>query len=110
MSIDKHFTYSYDFEIKPESYRFITPDKYPSDIKRIVSIGDHTFHARFYFISEIFRTVYKLTSDPMKYQITGNSKKYCLVDDNNKRYGLYVNDRLFDRIKNMNKIILPKMK
>ena len=106
------YSFTDDFECSDDSYQLITPEKYPGDIKRIVSSCDgcHTLCKGFYFINVIFRTVYILPIYPLCYKIKGNSKIYCLIDDNDKRYGLCVNDKLVDRIKDMNKIELSKIK
>ena len=113
MSIDKHFDYADDFEIKPDTWNRYNWDKYPSDIKRIWSScnGAHIFSKRLYFFSPSYRIVYQIGSDPLRYrERDDDTHVYCLIDDNNKRYSLYVSDRLLGRIKNMNKIELPKMK
>ncbi|KAK8835152.1 hypothetical protein M9Y10_013396 [Tritrichomonas musculus] len=113
MSTDKHFDYADDFEIKPDTWNRYNWDKYPSDIKRIWSScdGAHIFSKRLYFFSPSYRIVYQIGSDPLRYQERGDDTHvYCLIDNNNKRYSLYVNDRLLGRIKNMNKIELPKKK
>ena len=111
MSIDKHFDYADDFEIKPDTWNRYNWDKYPSDIKRIWSScnGAHIFSKRLYFFSPSYRIVYQIGSDPLRYQLKGNSKRYCLIDDNNKRYSFGVNDFLFILTENMNKIELPKL-
>ena len=101
-----YFIYADDFDVKPISYQFIHKDKYPSDIKRIISKGTHNYHKRIYFFSPSKREVYKPGSEPLRYQETGNSHVYCLIDDMNKRCKLYVNDKLIEKTKNMNKIIL----
>ena len=110
--MSEYFMYYDDFGFKPESYHFITPDRYPNDIKRIWSTcdGTHTFHKRVYFFSPSQRKVYKLSCGPLNYQVRWNSHVYCLVDDMNKRYSLCVNDRLIDRTSNMTKIELMKSK
>ena len=102
------FLYAANFEVKEESWRRINWDRYPNDIKRIWTTcdGRHMFSKRFYFFSPSHRQVYQLGSDPLRYQEKGNSKRYCLIDDMNKRYSLYVNDRLVERTKDMSKIVL----
>ena len=109
--MSEYFKYYNDFECKPESYQFFTPDKYPSDIKRIWSTcsGTHMFCKRIYFFSESHRKVYKLCSDPMSYHERGEDIHiYCLVDDMNKRCSFCVNDNLIKCTSSMNKIELPK--
>ena len=106
--MSEYFKYYNDFECKSE---FITTDKYPSDIKRIISTcdGSHTFHKRFYFFSESQRKVYKLCSDPLSYHVRGeDTHVYCLVDDMNKRCSFCVSDFLIAITSNMSKIELPK--
>ena len=102
------FLYADDFEVREESWRRINWDRYPNDIKRIWTTcdGSHRFRGRFYFFSPSQRQVYKLGSDPLRYQVRGNSHVYCLIDDMNKRYGLCVNDRFIERTKDMRKIVL----
>ena len=103
----EYFKYYNDFECKSE---FITPDKYPNDIKQIWSTcdGAHMFRKRFYFFSESYGKVYKLGSDPMSYHERNGSHVYCLVDDMNKRCCFCVNDYLIKCTSNMTKIELPK--
>ena len=108
--MSEYIKYYNDFGFKSESYHFITPDRYPNDIKRIVSSGNHTFHKRVYFFSPSQRKVYKLGYGPLNYQVRWNSHVHCLVDDINKRCSLCVNDRLIDRTSNLTKIELMKSK
>ena len=102
-----YYKYESDFEL-PESCKI--KNKYPSDIKRIISIcdGSHTFHKRFYFFSASQRQVYKLNSNPLKYQTIGNSLKYTLVDDMNKRCSFSVSDFLIALTANQSRVALPK--
>ena len=109
--MSEYFKYYEYFEIKPETYQYINLDKYPNDIKRIWSTcdGSHTFRKRLYFFSESRREVYKLSSDPMRYQERNGTHVYCLIDDMNKRCSFCVNDYLITKTSNMSKIELPKM-
>ena len=56
--MSEYFKYYDDFGFKPESYHFITPDRYPNDIKRIWSTCDetHMFRKRVYFFSPSHKT------------------------------------------------------
>ena len=55
-----YYEYAADFECDDvEEYIF------PSDIKRIISHGDHTFHNRIYFFSPSERRVYRYLSIPV---------------------------------------------
>ena len=104
--MSEYFKYYDDFGFKPESYHFVTPDRYPNDIKRIMSSGNHTFHKRVYFFSPSHRIVYKSCYGPLNYQVRWNSHVYGLIDDMNKRCSFCVNDRLIDRTSDMSKIEL----
>ena len=107
----EYFKYYNDFGFTPTSYHMLTPDRYPSDIKRIWSTcdGAHVFSKRFYFFSESHRKVYKLCSDPLSYHVRGeDTHVYCLVDNMNKRCSFCVNDGLIVYTSGMNKIELPK--
>ena len=109
--MSEYFKYYDDFECKPESYQFITSDKYPSDIKRIMFTcdGTHRFSKRIYFFSESNRQVYQSGYGSLSYHERGEDTHiYCLVDDMNKRCSFCVNDYLIKFIKNMRKIELPK--
>ena len=110
--MSEYFKYYDDFRFKPESYHFITPDRYPNDIKRIVSTCDGTdmFRKQVYFFSPSQRKVYKLGCGPLSYQVRCNSHVYCLVNDMNERYSQYVNDQLIALTSNMTKIELMKSK
>ena len=65
---------------------------------------------RFYFFSESQRQVYKLESDLLHGYKIGNSLKFALVDNMNKRDSFLVNDLLIAITKNMSKIELPKLR
>ena len=89
---------------------------FPSDIKRIISHGHHTFHRRLYFFSPSTRCVYRFLS--YKYGAGTNLRQYNqyksliynLITDENKHDSLCVSDNLLERTSNKTKIILPKMK
>ena len=85
-----YYKYESDFEL-PESCKIT--NKYPNDIKRIISHGDHTFHKRFYFFRESQRQVYKLSSDPLHGYKIVNSLKFT-VDDINRRNSFCVSNFL----------------
>ena len=109
--MSEYFKYYDDFGFKPESYQMITPDRYPSDIKRIWSTcdGTHMFRKRIYFFSPSQRKVYKTIYGPLSYHIRNeDTHVYCLVDDMNKRCSFCVNDNLVKYTSNMTKIELPK--
>ena len=106
-----YFKYHDDFRFKTESYHFITPDRYPRDIKRIWSTcdGTHMFSRRIYFFSPSQQIVYKSCYGPLSYHNRNeDTRVYCLVDDMNKRCSFCVYDNLIKCISNMTKIELPK--
>ena len=84
----------------------------PSDIKRIVSYGKHTFHKRPYFFSPSMRQVYRYTpTDKLVERLTGyecgNSIRFSLVPDTTKRTSITVNDWMLTITGDMGKIDLP---
>lgn len=109
--MSEYYKYESDFENKEDTWKLYSWDKYPSDIKRIISTcdGSHTFYKRLYFFSESQRIVYQIGSDPLKFQERGDGTHvYCLIDDYNKRYSFFVSDFLIAITSNMSKIELPK--
>ena len=86
----------------------------PSDIKRIISHGQHTFHRRLYFFSPSQRQVYRCYPPQCGQLLNSytiyNSLKYNLITDDGKHDALCVNDKLIARTATMTKLVLPKMK
>ena len=104
--MSEYFIHYDDFDFIPQSYHQFTPDKYPNDIKRIISYNQHTFHKRIYFFSPSQRIIYKVCCGPLSYHVSYHSRVYCLIDDMNKRVSLCINDLFIVRTSDMKKIEL----
>ena len=92
----------------------------PSDVKRLISHCNHTFHKRYYFFSPSMKTFYRCYIDSVMPLSDYRFQKYTkvnLLPDENKGTGptqkihdsIYLSDRFMQRIENMNKLILPKL-
>ena len=89
----------------------ITNETMPSDVKRVISYGKHSFNTRDYFYSPSERQVY--TYNPVydeyvmiKRYVKGKSLVFRLQTDDKKTSVMTVNDNFIRRTQTMNRIEL----
>ena len=95
---------SYYKYINTENYP-IKPGAMPRDVKRIIAFGEHQFHTRYYFISESEMKILKGCRFPFRLSIKKQTKKsesFQLIDDNERRCILTINDKTLKQIHDCN--------
>ena len=87
----------------------ITNETMPSDVKRVISYGKHSFNTRDYFYSPSEQQVY--TYSPVydeyvmiKRYVKGKSLLFYLRTDDKKTTSMTVNDNFIRRTQTMNRI------
>ena len=95
-------------ETNENYYKYINTENYPikpgvapQDIKRILKFGEHEFNRKYYFVSESEIIIIKGCSFPYKLSIkkeTKKSKSFQLIDDNDKKCSLTLNDKTLKQI------------
>ena len=84
-------------------------DTMPSDVKRVISYGKHTFNTRDYFYSPSERQVYTYNAKydvyvTMNRRQKGKSLLISLSTDDKKKITMYINDNFINRTQTMNRI------
>ena len=102
--MDSYYEYYNDFgDIHP------TNETMPSDVKRVISYGKHTFKTRDYFYSPSERQVYTYNAKydvyvTMNRRQNGKSFVIGLSTDDKKSTSITVNDNFIRRTQTMNRI------
>ena len=93
----------------------VCSESMPSDIKRLLSHGKHTFRTRDYFFSPSERLFYRYNPTwedyfrlkPLK---IGPSPAFSLRTDEKKSDVIYVSDRFLERTQSMNALEIPSIR